>query len=189
MRTNKWIYAIMMASLLWVACNDDDDNLLNKPSLNDTDETYVETAARSNMAEIEFGELAVTKATDSLVKSYAQEMVDAHKTAQDELKDIADDFAGIEWPNDLDEGHDVIWDKLDDAKGYSFDSLYINTQVMMHEDARTAFQAAATSSTQARVKAYAAKYLPHIEMHLEKADSIQAVIVTDSGTGEDMDGN
>lgn len=186
MKTNKWIYAIMLSSLVWVACDDDDDTL-DRPSLNDTDETYVEMAARSNMAEIKFGEIAATKATDSLVRVYAQQMVTEHTAAQNELEEIADDYQGVEWPNDLDEGHDEIKDQLDEAQGYSFDSLYISSQVTMHEAARDMFAQASTGSTEARVKGYASKYLPHIDMHLEQADSLHTVIITNGGTDDGTD--
>ena len=180
MKKNKWIFAIVViASLGWVAC-DDDDNPLTKPNLNETDETFVETTATSNMAEIEFGELAATKASDSLVRAFAQTMVDEHKTAQDELEDLDDDYAGIEWPNDINEAHEDLLEQLNDAEGYTFDTLYIRTQVMMHEDAVESFQAATTNTTDTRVKAYATKYLPKIEMHLEKADSIHSVITTNT---------
>jgi len=95
MKTNKWIYAIMVASLVWVACDDDDDKIID-PTLNDTDELFVEKAARSHMAEIEMSEVAMTKGTDSLVKTFAQQMITEHTQAQNELKDIADDFRGVE---------------------------------------------------------------------------------------------
>lgn len=186
MKTNKWIFAIVIASLAWVACDDDDENLLDRKTLNDTDDQFVEVAARSNNAEIEFSELAVTKASDSLVKVFAQDMIDEHTAAQNELEEIADDYDGIDWPNDLSEGHDDIMDQLNEAEGYSFDSLYISTQVKMHEDASAAFQTATTNTTDVRVKAYANKYLPHIEMHLQRADSIETVITADTdGTGTD----
>jgi putative membrane protein len=187
MKTNKWILAITIASLGWVACDDDDDNLLDRETLNDTDETFVEVAARSNMAEIEFGELAATKANDSLVKAFAQEMVTEHTAAQNELKDLADDYAGIEWPDDMDEGHDEIMSRLNAVEGYSFDSLYISTQVKMHEDASNAFRTATTNSTDARVKAYANKYLPQIQMHQASADSIETVINTNNNTDDTDD--
>lgn len=194
MKTNKWIFAIMIASVAWVSCDDDDDNPLTKPDLNETDESFVEIAARSNMAEIEFGELAATKATDTLVKAFAQEMVNAHTTAQNELEDLADDYRNIDWPNDLSEGHDSIMAKLDEASGYSFDTLYMRTQIAMHEDAVQHFETGTTASTDARVKAYATKYLPKIEMHLDHADSVQTAVInnntatatgTDAGTTED----
>ena len=183
MKTNKWIYAIVIAALGWVACDDDDDNILGKPSLNDTDETFVEVAARGNMAEIEFGELAATKATDSLVRAFAQQMVNEHTTAQNELEDLADDYAGVEWPNDLDEGHDEIMEELNNAEGYSFDTLFMKKQVEMHEASASVYQTATTNTTDVRVKAYANKYLPRIEAHLEQADSIETLIITDA----DMD--
>jgi putative membrane protein len=182
MKTNKWIYAIMIASLSWVACDEDDD-LIDEPSLNETDENFVERAAMTNMAEIQFGELASTKGTDSLIKAFGQHMVDEHTTAQNELEEIADQYDGIEWPNSLDEGNDEIWEQLNGLEGYSFDSLYITTQVMMHQDAETTFETATTNTTEARVKAYANKYLPAIRAHLERADSIQTVIIADKTAG------
>lgn len=186
MKTNRWIYAILMiASLSWVACDDDDDNPLDEPNLNETDETFVEVAARSNMAEIEFGELATTKGTDSLVRVYAQHMIDEHNAAQEELEDLADDYQGIEWPNDLDEGHDEIMEQLQNAEGYSFDTLYIRTQVRMHEAAISQFQNATTSVTDMRVKAYANKYLPTLEDHLQMADSVETVVVAGDTTTTD----
>ena len=181
MKKNKWIFAIAIASLGWVACDDDDDGLLDRQTLNDADETFVEVAARSNMAEIEFAQVARTKATDSLVKDFARHMITDHTTAQDELEELADDYAGIEWPKDLDEGHEAILDQLNEAEGHSFDSLYMSTQVQMHEDAVNTFQTAGTGATDARVKSYANKYLPHLEMHLERADSIHTVIIAKEG--------
>lgn len=183
MKTNKWMYAIVIAALGWVACDDDDDNILDKPNLNETDETFVEVAARANMAEIKFGELATTKATDPLVKDFAQQMINEHNAAQDELEELADDYAGIEWPNDLDEGHDAVMDQLNDAEaGYRFDSLYMATQVDSHESSVSVFQTATINTTDTRVKAYATKYAPKMEMHLERADSIHTVIVNSAMT-------
>lgn len=180
MKNNRWIFAIVVASLGWVACDDDDDNTLTKPNLNETDETFVETAATSNMAEIEFGELAVTKASDSLVRVYAQQMVDDHNSAQNELEDLADDYAGIEWPNEVNESHEDLLEQLNNAEGYTFDTLYLRTQLDMHEDAVATFETATTSTTEVRVRSYASKYLPKIEMHLERADSINTVVTSDS---------
>ena len=182
MKTNKWMYAILIASLGWVACDNDDDNPLDRPNLNETDETFVEVAARSNMAEIEFGELATTKGTDSLVKVYAQNLVHEHNAAQDELKELADDYGGIEWPNDLDEGHDEIMEQLNNAEGYTFDTLFLATQMRMHEDAINTFRTATTNATDIRVKAYANKHLPNLEKHLQQADSVQMAVMENHST-------
>lgn len=176
MKTNKWIYGIALTSLVWVACNDDDGKIID-PKLNDTDELFVEKASRSNMAEIVFSEVAVTKATDSLVKAFAQDMIDEHTQAQNELKDIADDFRGVEWPGDLDKEHEAIRGHLDSvAAGYSFDTLFMGTQSRLHVAAKATFQTATTGSTEIRLRNYATKYFPAIEEHLQRADSIQSIL-------------
>lgn len=187
MKTNKWILGIvMMASISWMACDDDDDNPIDKPELPDADETFVESAARSNLVEIEFGELAVTKASDSLVKAFAQQMVDEHTAAQNELRDIADDHRDIDWPDDLPDDQEATRTQLDNATGYSFDSLYMRTQITLHESAIQTFESGANNSTNARVKAYATKHLPNIRMHRDEADSIYSEITeTNAMAGEE----
>jgi putative membrane protein len=190
MKTNKWIYAIVIASLVWVGCDDDDDKIID-PVLNDTDELFVEKAARSNMAEIKFSEIAIAKSTDSLVKSFAQKMVDEHTKAQNELEDIADDFRGVEWPNDLDQGHESIREQLDSVPaGFTFDTLFLGTQERTHLAARTTFQTATTTTTEARVKSYATKYLPAIQAHLDEVDSLQTIVMEDDPADDaSADGN
>lgn len=185
MRTNKWMYAIMIASLSWVACDDDDDD---KPSLNDTDETFVEKAALSNFTEIKFGELASTKANDSLVRSFARDMVQEHNAAQNELKDIANDYGDIDWPDELDQQHKDLLDDLNGREGYSFDSLYMRSQVVDHQMAIINFESQATTGTVERVKAYAIKYLPHLEKHSQEADSIHNVLAAKHIIGDLIDG-
>lgn len=57
---------------------------------------------------------------------------------------------------------------------YNFDTAYINSQVKGHAEAETLFESE-TSNGKSRLKNYAEK-LPHIRMHLQKADSIQTVL-------------
>ena len=170
----------MFASITWMACDDDDDN---RRSLNDTDEDFVENAARANFTEIEFGALAVTKASDPLVREFAEEMVAEHTTAQNELRSLANNYRDIEWADDeddLDDAHEDMKAQLESLEGYSFDSLYMMSQVNDHEMAVSLFESG-TDATETDVKNYASKFLPHIEMHLEKADSINMVITENAG--------
>jgi putative membrane protein len=180
MRTRRWIYAAMFASVFAIsACDDDDDN---ERSLNAVDDNFVEKAALANMTEVDFGQLASTKATNTAVKAFAQHMVSEHTTAQNELRDIADDYNNIDWPDDLDQQHQQIKQQLMTLTGYAFDSLYMASQVMDHETTRNLFQNEITNGTEQRVKSYASKYLPGIEHHLHQADSIRNVLLT-SGDG------
>lgn len=185
MKTRKWIFALMLAPLVWVACNDDDDDNGAKKSLNTTDEAFVENAARSNKAEIDLGNVAVTKATDSLVKTFAQKMITEHTMAQNELQDIADDYSGVNWPDDLDQDQASMKAQLDSTEaGYSFDTLYLSTQITLHQNAESTFQSATTNTTESRVKSYATKYLPKIQAHLDEADSLEAQITSNNAQND-----
>jgi putative membrane protein len=180
MKTNRWMYVIVMAaSLCWMACDDDDDNP-NKPSMNDTDEAFVEKAALSNMTEIKFAQSASTKATDSLVKAFAMDMVNEHTTAQTELQAIANDYSDVTWPQDMDTQHQALLSQLDSMSGSSFDSMYITSQVTDHQAAVMLFQTETSSGTVDKVKDYANKYLPHIQAHLDRADSLQTTLTANN---------
>lgn len=173
----QWgIYLVIAASMFAAACDDDDDNGNNNDMIAEADKSFTEMAALSNRAEIELGGIAATRGSNDLVREFGQHMVDEHTGAQDELEDIADDYDNIDWPDGLDQKHQQIRDQLLNLSGYSFDSLYIASQVMDHEKADSLFQAG-MQSTNTRIQSYATKYHPHIEMHLVKADSIHNVII------------
>jgi putative membrane protein len=55
----------------------------------------------------------------------------------------------------------------------SFDTAYINSQVKDHQAAVNLFQSEISAGATQSVKDYASKYLPHIQMHLNMADSIR----------------
>lgn len=175
MESKRWFYAIALAAVVWTAC-DDDDNDSDRNDFNDADETFVERAAMSNMAEIEMGELALTRGTDSLVVAFAESMVNDHTTAQDELANIADNDDDVDWPANLDREHQGIWETLSQLEGHRFDSAYIASQVTAHEKAVQLFQNGRDNGRNEDVRNYINKYLPKIEMHLEKADSIESVL-------------
>jgi len=58
-------------------------------SRQDDSSKFYKKAAMGNMAEIELGKLGARKAQDPQVKQFAQQMVDAHQRALDNLKEVA----------------------------------------------------------------------------------------------------
>jgi len=57
--------------------------------------------------------------------------------------------------------------------GMAFDSTYINSQVMDHQAAIQLFQSEASNGNDSRLRDYAQKYLPKLQMHLQMADSVR----------------
>ena len=106
------------------------------------------------------------------------------KSISDFRKNIAADIDDIDWPDDMDQHHRNLRDQLLEKEGYSFDSMYMATQVIDHENARNLFQSHATNGTDEQIKSYAAKYLPHIEMHLDEAQELKDMLMTSGETDD-----
>jgi putative membrane protein len=187
MKMRGWMYGVALAAFCFAAC-DDDDNENERMDLEETDDMFVEKTALSNLTEVQFGTLAANEGTDSLVRAYGQMMQTEHTTAQQELQTLANDFNNVEWPEDMDAAHEQLYQQLSTMEGHAFDSMYIATQVNDHTMTLQVFETEISDGENQRVTSYANKYRPHIEHHLELADSIKAVVI-DQDDGEDDEGN
>lgn len=169
----KIIYCgLTCLSLLWVACNKDDD----KKSLSSTDNTFVKDAALANRTEIEFGQMASAQSSNDGVKMFANMMQSEHQTALSDLQAIANDFKDASTVAPLDQEHQQLKVQLMAMNGFAFDSAYMQSQITDHQKTIAKFETEQTSGNEPRLKDYAAKYLPHIRMHLQKADSIMQAL-------------
>lgn len=103
----------------------------NKVSSGDKD--FVHDLAIANMAEVELGKLATERSSNAEVKSFGQRMIDDHTKAEDKLKTVASQHR-IEVPNQLDDKHRDLRDKLAKLQGADFDREYIDAMVDGHGD-------------------------------------------------------
>lgn len=94
-------------------------------------EKFIQKAAIANMAEIQLGQLAETRAESPEVKAFAKMMVDDHTKALDELKQAAGTTA---IPSTLDKKHQKLHDKLSKLSGAEFDKKYMEAMVDGHKD-------------------------------------------------------
>ena len=148
-----------------------------------TDTSFAAQAALANMAEIQFGHLAVKKAQSADVKKFAQMMIDDHVKAQKELADAASG-AGVQWPKQLDDKHKQIHQRLSSLNGDRFDREYMKAMVDGHRDVEAVLAGRADSSNArpsnakgdetlaANVNKWAAKTLPTVRAHLKDAEQV-----------------
>ncbi len=134
---------------------------------------FMNDAAPGNMAEIELGKLAVGKAQNADVKAFAQKMIDDHSKAGEDLKQLAAQKK-VMLPPDILPVHKQAMDKLSKLSGADFDKEYVKEMVADHEKDVTAFENASKTAGDADVKAFAAKTLPTLKMHLEMINGIAA---------------
>ena len=72
----------------------------------------------------------------------------------------------------VDANYKNITDSLKSLTGRVFDSVYVTSQIAGYQLAIEAFKQEINSGNRTEVVSYAAKYLPTLKQHLQKAESI-----------------
>jgi putative membrane protein len=98
-----------------------------------SDDDFVRDVALKNMAEIELSRMALDRATNLDIKSFAQRMIDDHGAAGHNLKSVMSGQP-IEWPDQLDAKHRKTADDLAKEQGADFDRDYVKAMVEGHQD-------------------------------------------------------
>ncbi len=139
------------------------------------DSAFAAKAAQAGNAEVAEGEMAKTKATDPRVKEFAATMVKDHSAAGAELKDAASK-SGITLPAGVSVEEKAAAERLGTFSGKEFDRNYMALMVKDHKAAVELFGKEAKTGEDARLKAFAEKTLPTIQMHLEMAERLASEI-------------
>jgi putative membrane protein len=170
-----WMAGTLATALVFTACNKNDDDDASK-DVNAQDETFIIKAAQSNQSEVELGTLALSKGSDSLVKAFAQAMVNEHADAQAQLEDIVkDQNTNVGITDTLDAEQVATSMLLQGLSGAAFDSAYMDSQIKGHTKTLGIFDAELASGQNAQLKGYATDKRPNIQKHLMLADSIYSV--------------
>lgn len=99
--------------------------------------TFVNMATSSNMLEIQSSEMALQRASSEDVKSFANQMVQDHTKASQEMAAILQK-KGMAAPAELDPKHMQMLQELADDKA-NFDAAYVQLQQAAHEEAVALF--------------------------------------------------
>ena len=146
------------------------------------DGEFVHDVAIKNMAEIELSRLALEKATNPDIKSFAQMMVDDHGAAGTKLKSAAAGYP-VDWPAQLDEKHTKIAGELAKEHGADFDREYLKAMIEGHQDLAAKLESrldvqsladwktAAAGRAQSKAMPDPNTQLPDVEVRPAKADN------------------
>ena len=132
---------------------------------------FATEASQGGVAEVEMGQLALQKATSPEVKQFAQRMVSDHTQANQELMLLAKS-EGMDLPSQVDAKHKSAMERLQGMNGSAFDTAYMQSMVQDHERDVADFQKEAQSGSDSGLKAFAQKYLPVLQQHLQMAQSV-----------------
>jgi putative membrane protein len=132
---------------------------------------YFNELALANLAEVETGKLAESKASAEEVKKFARQMIADHGKKLEELQGLAK-AKGVELPKQPKKDHQAALKKLESLSGERFDRTYMEQMVKEHEKTLKLVQDAAKNAKDPQLKASAEKTLPEIQKHLEMARQI-----------------
>lgn len=137
------------------------------------DRNFVHQAAFSGMAEVENGRIAAGKATNDMVKEYANRMIQDHTGVNQQLGMLAK-AAKIDLPKKLDRDHKAMQERMQKLSGAEFDRAYIRSEMGEHEKAMQLFEKQADAGQDPALKGFASDVLPALRDHLEMARSIES---------------
>ncbi|HQT52447.1 MAG: DUF4142 domain-containing protein [Phenylobacterium sp.] len=131
---------------------------------------FVPMAAASDMFEIEAAKVAQTKSTNAEVKKFAAEMIAAHtKSSADLKKAIADSGQTMTPPAALPADKQAMLDSLKAADAAGFDKMYVDGQVVAHQEALNLMQGYADGGDVPALKAFATATAPVVKGHHDMA--------------------
>jgi len=142
-------------------------------ALSKADQKTLADMARANLAEIEMGRLAQSKSQDEQVKNFAQQMIDDHTKALNDVQQLAQ-AKGVTLPTEPDSKHKKMADKLGKMSGDAFNRSYMaQAGVSDHKKVHSMLQKTESRAKDPDVKALAAKMRPTVEQHLNSAEQMK----------------
>lgn len=145
------------------------------PQSTEADREFAMKTTQTGKHEVELGRLAVERASDSEVKSFANRMIRDHSSAGDELAQITARL-GIKVTNEDETSFKQLVDRLSQLTGAGFDRDYMSEMVEGHQNAAAMIESYASNGNNADLKAWASKAAPVVREHLQMAKDIAARI-------------
>lgn len=137
--------------------------------------SFVRAAAGSDMYEIAAGRMAEDKAARDEVRSFGTIMIKAHTETSAKLKNLVSVKDRNLLAAPLTAEQEKMLSDLKGASGGEFDALYIAQQTDAHMKAIEIFTAYSEHGEDAKLKAFAAQTLPHIQDHLQMARNLNGL--------------
>ena len=140
-----------------------------------TSAQFLASAYQDGLAEIQLGQLALQRATNADVKTFAQRMIDQHTALNNEITSLAQS-KNITLPTAPTADQQAEATRLSGLSGQEFDLAYMQANVTGHRKDVTEARTQAKSGDDPTVKMLADNALPILEAHLAVAEEINALL-------------
>jgi putative membrane protein len=143
------------------------------PSVTPAEQDFMMKATQANMGEIELARVALQKSENKDVKAYANMIERDHKDALGDLTDLMKD-KNVRQPKTVAAETQQDISRMNSLTGSEFDREFVNKMVSDHQKAVEMFREHQGIAQNPDVKKYVNDVVPKLEMHLDKAQQLQA---------------
>ncbi len=144
----------------------------SKMMMSESDMDFAKMAAMGGNAEVEWAKVAMQKSTNKMVQKYAKKMMKDHTKAGKNLMKVAMKN-NMTLPTTMSEEQMQVLNQLQQAPAADFDKMYVEMSgVDAHQKMEALFQSEISGGSNADLKAFAAKTLPTVQMHLKMAQDM-----------------
>jgi putative membrane protein len=137
--------------------------------------TFALKAGAGGTMEVELGNIAQQNAQSSRVKHFGAMMIKDHTKANKELISLAGS-RNILIPSKIPDKIQTHIDEMKKLRGAEFDKHYMDMMTDDHKEDIELFEKAARNLPDTTLKAFAARTLPTLKMHLDSAKAIKSSI-------------
>lgn len=161
------------------------DRMNTSGGFSSSDRAFVMTAAEGGMKEVQMGQMALEKAQDPAVKSYAQKLVDDHTRANQELTSLMQS-KGLDSPDKTapTKQSNTSDMHMSSMNGTSFDRSWVHYMVQDHQKDVREFQQEAKRAQDPELKAWIEKTIPVLQDHLRQAQQLQSTMKGNSSNSK-----
>lgn len=166
------------------ASSDSTKSAKGSGSVSKADQKFMRDMAYSNISEIETAKLALEKTQNQEVKTFAQQMIDDHTKAMQQLQQTAQ-AKGVELPTEPDKKHKAAAKTLSALTGDAFDRAYMKQAgTADHKNTHKLLERASKKGTDSELKTLAEQTMPTVHQHLEMAQKIQGKSASGASGGK-----
>jgi|GEM_PF-4140090 len=172
MRKVKLLLAVAFAALTIVACSKKDtENEKGFEASNGTDLNFAHNSNFTNELEMSLAQLASTRATDTMVRNYAQQMLQFSRQLRNPLQRAAESARLATAIRDSSQIR-LARTYLGQRVGRRFDSMYIRDRAAAFTQMLALYQGQINSGISPSLKGFASATLPALQQLRVRVDSI-----------------
>ena len=139
------------------------------------DSEFLANAASGGMLEVEMGKQVAARAVTPEAKKFAEQMVSDHSKSNAELMALAAK-KGVTLPTALSDKHKDVLKDVVEKKGVKMDQEYMKEMLKDHEEDVKEFTDASIKASDPEIKAFAAKNVPVLQMHLDMVTKMRPAV-------------